>query len=921
MSETGPGTGKEDAGGGSGETGARSGSTQPLSWLQRQKIAIPNRVPGWLDRAQLEDWIRPTRRRLTVLTAPGGFGKTTLLAECCRRLRNDGLPVAWLSVDEHDEPAVLDTYIAFACQSAAAGTAEGPESLATPKLGKALGGTESRTALAMHAVASLQVPFVLVFDELERLANPDSAALLDFLLHRGPPNLHLAFACRHLPAGVNIAGAVLDGRAAMVPADDMRFSSSEVAEFFGGKLTRTQLGGIMSESAGWPFAVRISRNEMESGGRGDPRAAQEIVENWVESRLFKGLGPQDREFLLDIGLLEWMDPALLDEVLERTDSLHRLDTIPVLVGLLDPVGDGSSQTSRLHHLIREHCVRVRFRDTPERFRAIHRRIAHALARRGQTAAAMRHAIEAGEPALAGEILERAGGARVFPREGAVEFQAADRQLTEEVIEARPRLGLVRCLSLIFSGRMEEAKERYRSLAATVDELEAKAGDRAHEVLAEKIVVRGMIALYGGERFGSELIQTQLADVARLAVSPRVDGMTRGIMEYSQCVTCNMTADFDNARRHAARARPRFSQGSHMAMIIDLQDGQIAMAQGRVRDAAALYRRAERVARASYVVGPEPAALCGVVSQELSFELIRAAPDTELTRVPEVLMTGSSPMQVYAAACGVVLDVKLRDEGVESALVVADEMLGYVRTAGLPALVRYVAGLRISLLATAGRLAQGERAWTLEELPETTPGCLDLKGQTWREMEALACARLRLIIGGERFEEARDFAAGLRAATAERGLRRTLLRALSLSVVLEVRAGDKAAATAHLGTYLRLYRETPYAGSLVRERETCMPVVVDYLEAWPGSSDNATARALLKTMERADEPPMPILSARELEVLYQLESQSDKQIAARLGLSTHGVRYHLRKLFSKLGVRNRSEAVRCARERGHFPGHF
>ena len=129
-------------------------------------------------------------------------------------------------------------------------------------------------------------------------------------------------------------------------------------------------------------------------------------------------------------------------------------------------------------LIREHCVRDgRFLETPERSRSIHRRIAGALERRGQTAAAMRHAVEAGEPALAGEILERAGGVRLFPREGLVEFQAADRRLTEDVIESRPRLGLARCLSLLLSGRMTEAKERYRALAETLDELEAKAADR------------------------------------------------------------------------------------------------------------------------------------------------------------------------------------------------------------------------------------------------------------------------------------------------------------------------------------------------------------------------------------------------------------------------------------------------------------
>ena len=96
----------------------------------------PDRVAGYVHRDEIESRAMPTRRRLTVLKASGGFGKTTLLAECCRKLRQDGVAVAWVSLDEHDEPAVLDTYIAVACHSAGLdlldvsdpdGTSVGPE--------------------------------------------------------------------------------------------------------------------------------------------------------------------------------------------------------------------------------------------------------------------------------------------------------------------------------------------------------------------------------------------------------------------------------------------------------------------------------------------------------------------------------------------------------------------------------------------------------------------------------------------------------------------------------------------------------------------------------------------------------------------------------------------------------------------------
>ena len=391
-------------------------------WLLRQKITVPDRVPGYVHRAELVSRALPTQRRLTVLNASGGFGKTTLLAECCRRLRQDGVATAWVSLDEQDEPSVLDTYIAFACHDAGLNLPDGSN------LEDNSSGPESRVAVVVRQIQALRTRFVIAFDELERLTNPASMSLLEFLLQRGPPNLHLAIACRQIPDGLNVAGAVLDGRAEVVATEDLRFSKPEVATFFALGLSRSELAAEMDRSAGWPFALRISLNRTEHRAAGDTWIVQDFVKNWVESRLFASLGPDDRDLLLDIGLFDWIDAALLDEVLHRNDSIRRLHSMRVLVGLLEPVGGGAAASWRLHPLVREHCAKQRFQETPKRFRAIHRRIAEALVARGETVSAMRHAIEGGEPVLAGEILERSGGVRLWVRQGLLQLQAADRLL-------------------------------------------------------------------------------------------------------------------------------------------------------------------------------------------------------------------------------------------------------------------------------------------------------------------------------------------------------------------------------------------------------------------------------------------------------------------------------------------------------------
>ena len=145
-----------------------------------------------------------------------------------------------------------------------------------------------------------------------------------------------------------------------------------------------------------------------------------------------------------------------------------------------------------------------------------------------------------------------------------------------------------------------------------------------------------------------------------------------------------------------------------------------------------------------------------------------------------------------------------------------------------------------------------------------------------------------------------------------------MRGLALSMVLERRAGEPAAAAGHLEAFLRLFAETPYMRPLIRERETCAAVVTEFLESGAGAPHRETAQSLLAAMQRVD-AVRPELSEREKEVLERLGRLQDKQIATELGLTGHGVRYHLRKLFAKLGVNTRAEALHRARELDLLPG--
>ena len=93
-------------------------SSSRLSWFQRQRITVPEAIPDYLARPALVERLTPTEHGIVVLNAPGGFGKTTLLADCCRGLQEQGVCVGWLCVDGDEDRETIGTYLALSMRRA-----------------------------------------------------------------------------------------------------------------------------------------------------------------------------------------------------------------------------------------------------------------------------------------------------------------------------------------------------------------------------------------------------------------------------------------------------------------------------------------------------------------------------------------------------------------------------------------------------------------------------------------------------------------------------------------------------------------------------------------------------------------------------------------------------------------------------------
>ena len=367
-----------------------------------------------------------------------------------------------------------------------------------------------------------------------------------------------------------------------------------------------------------------------------------------------------------------------------------------LTGLLEPLEDGATRRWRLHALVREHCAERRFREDPERCAGVHRRIAEALAKRGETVMAMRHANEGNDPFLAGRILEQAGGLRLWNHQGLSQLQCANELLTDDVVSTAPRLKLLRCAALALAGRAHEARTLYRSARLPIPGED----DADFDVFADDCWVRLILAVYGASPVDSDRSEALIGDLERLTKSDVVDPVTRSVFEYGLCILQFLRADFDPALDRLTRAMES-SGTKYVAMYGDLLHGQVDLLTGRPREARSRFHRARRIARKFFLVDPVAMTSCDIVLRELAPECKPRPAPAEPLPVPGVLMRTGVPYSLFATSISLLIGDRLRSGCPDEALVIAARVLGRLRRSGLTPFVRLVVALRISVLVQTG----------------------------------------------------------------------------------------------------------------------------------------------------------------------------------------------------------------------------
>jgi LuxR family maltose regulon positive regulatory protein len=907
--------------------------------LLATKLHVPSPQPGFVPRPRLAAALdEGLARRLVLVCAPAGFGKTVLLAHWAR---SGSRPVAWLSVDAADnDPARFWRHVVAALERVRPGIGERAGPLLGPPAPPSFEGLV--TALINELAAQPgDDEVLLVLDDYHLIDAQQVHMPLAFLLEHLPAGLHLVLASRSDPP-LPLARLRAAGQLAELRAGDLRFTAEEAAallrESAGDVLPAAVAAALAARTEGWAAGLQLAALSL----RGQPDVAgfvaafsgtHRYVLDYLTDEVLEGQTDQVREFLLETSMLERLSGELCDAVTGRTGGQVMLEQVERANLFLVPL-DEVRGWWRYHHLFAD-LLRARLQQQqPGRFAALHHNAAAWCEEHELADDAVHHALGAGDATWAARLIERHFDETFWPGELAT-VQRWLTALPAELAGSRPRLCLVRAVLALAGGDAEgvgpllDAAER-ASADAEDEPFEPSAGKAASLL----VNVPAAIALGGaslahlrGDADGTAAFASQA-----LAKTGEGESMLDSTARLLLAVAEWLRGRVAEAERvfAASIARWRAAGERYSAAFACHHLGQVQRARGRLDAAVGTYQQALEITAAPGRPAMPAVGIAFVGMGEVAYQ--RNELEAALRQVTEGIERCRQLTYTRPLATGLATLAWIRQAQGDhaSALEAMGEAGRVVPGPAVAGLLNPVPAQRARLL-----LAQGEVAAAARWVEERGLGPDDDPGYP-REPEYLVLARV--LLAQDRPGTALTLLGRLHAAATAQGRTGSVIEIQALQALALAAAGDENTAVDTLAQALMLGCPQGYVRVFADEGPPMAALLARLVAAQ--KADHAVARGVplgcLAGVLRAfgQEPAAPgagrggaatvpglveQLTARELEILALLAAGTpNPRIAEQLVVSLDTVKKHVSHVLGKLGAANRTEAVTRARQLGLIP---
>jgi LuxR family maltose regulon positive regulatory protein len=864
-----------------------------------------------------------------LISAPAGFGKTTLLVEWLRERAGSEGSVAWVLLDEGDNDPVRFLSYLVAALRRTVGEEFGEGFLAAlrspepPRMEAVLGAL-------INELADLPGEIAVVLDDYHVIDSENVHWIVTFLLERLPENVHLVISGRVDPP-LPLARLRARGQMMELHAADLRFTPEEAAAFLNGAMgldiSAGDIAALEGVTEGWIAALQLAALSMRerkdvsdfirsfSGGHRDvfDFLAEEVLERQSEPV---------QMFLLETSILDSLSGPSCDAVTGRNDGQRMLERLERENLLVVPLDD-ERVWYRYHHLFADFLRSRLERERPERLTPLHLRASEWYEENALVAEAVRHALSAGDHERAARLMESSVG-QTWYRGEVMTLLGWLRELPKEAMLRRPLLLVWYAAALMLLGRFDGVESLLREAESAVGAGEGQ-GEKLwpvadevdpQHVLATARAVRSLHArLQGNPQGAIEHARRALALLPEDNLDPRPFAalcLAEAYRDADDLVAANAT--------FAETAELGLAAGhDYIALTAMGSLARLRMAQGRLHEAQETLRQAlgfaaEREAELLPAVGRVRIAMGELLYERDDLD----GSERELTLGTE-LVERAGELEILMRGQVARSRVKWARDDAEGALKLAHEVERLARESGAPQAITDAAlwKARLHLMRNELRAAASEleRASGVDEVPRST-------------QVAIRISLARLLIARDDHDEALQLLNHLRETAEAADQRGSVVEIRTLQALVLRAKDEKNRAIDVMGQALALAEPEGYVRTFVDESPPMAELLSEVLEAQQrGRLDSLRRvpahylRKLLAALERDAPSPTPpptelpeALSERELEVLQLIASgKSNRRIASELFVSVGTVKTHVNNLYRKLDSHSRTQAVARARE--------
>lgn len=861
------------------------------------KLYTPNNPPNFIARPRLlAKMSRTLQCRLTTVTAPPGYGKTTLVGDWIRRL---SCPSGWISLDKGENDLQrFWSYVIAACRGGGLGV--GQKALSLLQSPAALS-VEQLIAIFVNDLAAVQEPMVLVLDDYHLVEADEIHRSLRYFLESLPVSIHVCIISRRTPP-IPVAMLRAKGQLNEIGIGELKFSPDEIGSFWTGYMGESpsgeELGLIASSTEGWIASIQLAALARQNGhgwALNQFNGNHRYLVDYLMEEVIEQLPEAVRYFLIRTSVLGRMNADLCAAVTETDAAAELLGHIEQANLFVIPL-DGERYWFRYHHLFGDFLRSRLKQEAADEIIRLHAKASDWFDRNGCLEEAIDHALLAGDFERAGDLLPECAVKLLKRREFATLYRWL-RQLPSAVAE-KPLPLLIHAWADLLTGKFERTKLNLAKLAKAQERLRDSGDKRLiAKVREDAIIFANMSALMEGDFEGTyELLQ----------------------------------------RLNEREAHYILDESEIMFGFIEMNEGVVPLIGGlygfcgRLGHTEAYHRLygeflAKNGMQDSSYSAYHLAAVCELHYEMNDLERAAACATAAMETAEKRGCLGA-----YVPATVTMARLKMAEADVESAIRIVRDAMGKLLGMGKDASHWYglLDAFLVRCLAAKGDAEGVDRWLSRRPLNEHT------QIPVHEQFETLS--RIRMLLWRGRYAEA--------LGTTERLLRSSTAAGRTLGIVesklllaicrYRERASVERDGLKELHEALMLGEQEQYLRTFADEGALLLPMLRSYAELrrkgeMPENEEGVSLDYMKKVLSAAGEPGhetdapargmragVHTLTERETEVLRQLSlGLSNKEIAAKLVLTEGTVKLHLHRIYAKLHAKGRVQALRAAKQAG------